>query len=58
MNRYMSDEEYEKLPFREDIKGDYVFGQYYRARGDSGIFQYMAFRGEPPLWWCFGRDRV
>lgn len=61
MNVLMNREEYDSLPFREDITGDYVVGQYYRVKSDPTTIS--KWNGHPTAipdkqadWWNFRVD--
>jgi len=48
------------LPYRDDVqpRGEYVFEQRYRSRGDeNGVYQFMG-TPERPWWWCFGVEFI
>lgn len=55
MNRHMTLAEFEALPYRDDIKGDYIEGQFYRAKAwPKTVFQWKGgLPGNSPLWWAF-----
>ena len=58
MKQIMSRKAFESLPFREDITGDYVAGQFYRVKSDSTTVS--QWNGDPTQvpdkqanWWNF-----
>lgn len=54
MNLHLTREEFETIPFRQDVLFDYVRGQDYRSRGDeNGVYRFMGSE-QYPWWWCFG----
>ena len=56
MNEHMTTEEFEALPFRDDIKGDYINGCLYRARAyPMSVFRWTGKPGSGAAGWsCFG----
>lgn len=55
MNKHMTLTELEALPYRDDIKGDYIEDQFYRAKAyPRTVFQFRGpLPGNFPLWWAF-----
>jgi hypothetical protein len=56
MNWPITITEFERLPYRDDIIGDYVYDQKYRARAYPDLI--FIFIGTPrrPNWWVFKVD--
>jgi hypothetical protein len=57
MNCPMTKEEFEALPFRDDISGDYIRGKIYKARAyKNTVFVWMSQPGHRPDWAAYGVD--
>jgi hypothetical protein len=54
MNIVLNHKEFQSLPFRDDIEGDYIRGEFYRARAYPDlVFKWMGEVGFAN-WWAFG----
>ena len=55
MNVFMTREEYEQLPFRDDWDGDYREDFYYRAKAyPNTAFKWRGGKWGHSEWWAFG----
>jgi hypothetical protein len=52
MNYTVTEKEFDRLPYRDDVDGDYEPGIIYRARAHPDmVFQWMGGRGASAPYW-------